>query len=1800
MLCGVLLIGAMPMNVVQAVQEQSISNVAEYEVVLTNTTRIFVSNDETVSYEVGDKYYLTYTVSEFNGTPGLNGVATTTDRANEYPYTIGGGMKFNRDASLLTVGCTYTVCVEATTTGRTYTVEKSDGTNITQITFSESTGTITAAGTTHFGLMAVATTGVNGKLTNVKCYDESGNDLGVWGNESRGVLVTEVEEEEPEELQEYEVTISNSGRVFVCNDDTVDYTVGDKYYLTYTVSEITYTPGWAGVATSTDRTAEYAYETGGVKFNRDASMLSEGYTYTICAEMTSAGRTYTVTKTNGTDTSTITLNGGSAGTIAKDGTTYFGLIVMGTGISGKLTNVTCYDESGNDLGVWGNESRGVVVTEVEEEPEEVKEYEVTISNSARVFVCNDDTVDYTVGDKYYLTYTVSEITYTPGWAGVATSTDRTAEYAYETGGVKFNRDASMLSEGYTYTICAEMTSAGRTYTVTKTNGTDTSTITLNGGSAGTIAKDGTTYFGLIVMGSGISGKLTNVTCYDELGNDLGVWGNESRGVLVTEAEEEEPEEDDITEYEVALNNTARVFVSNDETVSYEVGDKYYLTYTVAEIGGTTTLNGVGTTTDRTAEYPYETGGMKFERDARLLVAGYTYTICVENTTTGRTYIVTKTNGSSSTEVTLSQTNGTIGKSGTTHFGLVAMGTGITGKLTNVKCYDEAGNDLGVWGNESRGVLVTEAEEDNNETPQPPVNPDETPNIDHVSSHTVKLVCNATSRAFVANGTSVDFTEGDKYFLTYHVESANGEATITGIATSQDRTTEYPYESGGMKFNRNSSMLEAGWTYTICIEETETERIYNVKRVKGSEEEQITLTESAVNFSADGTTFFGLLLMGTSISGELTNVKCYDQNGTDLGVWGNEFYGVEVSDTDNETEEVVPSGVAYDVYFSDAANVFVGNNKKVKFEVGDTFYLTYKVSEVESNAIQSGITVTKDNTVEYPHTKGGLCYEQTSKLLETGYTYTLSIKALEAGLKYTVTKTKGNAVENITFVSKTGNFTADNNYFGIWTSAGKSSGKLTDVQCYDANGNDLGVYGNWKQNIIVFEKGSGYKTNEDIEYSYSFSLKDAARIAVSNRYVTDSDVVYLEYQVKNVKNQNSITQSGVLTTSNPSADYPHAKDAGELQYEFNNEAKASELLQEGAQYIIRYEKSKTQCKAIVMRSYNGVSEYFVYKLKAGKYNYDNPYFALWIGDSCSVTADFVNVKCYDEEGNNLAILTNKGVPVKQHGAVHTETPNVSTHNVYFTEAANIYIGNNKKVNYKVGDKYYLTYTVNDIESNAIQSGVGVTTDNTIEYPHTKGGMYYDRSSRMLDVGYNYTICIEVVDDGMKYTITKIKGNDVEFIDFTYKIGDMKSISPYFGMWTSAGKSSGKLTNVKCYDQYGIDLGVYGNWKQKVVVYRSGGEMTTNKNVGHSYSFSLVDASQIAISNKVFTDSNKVYLEYTVKNVTNKDKVSQSGFLTTSQPTATYPHGNSMGQLLYEVNNEDTPTKLLEEGAQYVVSFEKMDEECKVIAKRTLKGKAEYFVFQLKSGVYDEESGYISLWIGDSCSLSADFENVKCYDKDGNNLGIQTNKDVKVSHYGELEDYAQCEAVYYCKENQVFFELDADCNVSKWNDGDSANTEGSYSIEDTTLSVNMNGVVEKFEYIFASFRDEQGNKYIRLNSATVTFVSDEIHGDELESVIVTKADNFKLTKPIAPEQEGRKFDCWVLGTGEEYDFNSVVTENMTLYARWDGNAIRTLAELLDNGIDLPTVLAVSISTLMLGATIAGVFVMKGRKNRGKNTK
>lgn len=502
------------------------------------------------------------------------------------------------------------------------------------------------------------------------------------------------------------------------------------------------------------------------------------------------------------------------------------------------------------------------------------------------------------------------------------------------------------------------------------------------------------------------------------------------------------------------------------------------------------------------------------------------------------------------------------------------------------------------------------------------------------------------------------------------------------------------------------------------------------------------------------------------------------------------------------------------------------------------------------------------------------------------------------------------------------------------------------------------------------------------------------------------------------------------------------------------------------------------------------------------------------------------------------------------AVGDVTPTTKWYEVDLNASNGIFLSNLERVNMSSGEAVYLSYTVDSVVfDESTQHGIITTSDREAPFPYDgMGYMEFNYESILLKEGYTYFIKMQVTAYGLEYAIAYANETNEDYIVFTKRTGDLNPELGYCGIWFAGGKATAKLSRVHSYDKNGNDLGISVTKGRGATVYDPI-EMQANSSIEHSYEFYIENEDHLAISNARYSEANVVYMEYTVKDAINN--MNQTGLAMTNSPTATVPHAGNGAFLRYNHIFDDSGSILLIPNATYLIRFERTAENFEVLGRYTLNGEVHYFTFDKEYGSFDPQYGYFTLWFGEGkdCLLTAKFENFKCYDANGNNLAVQTNKkDIEIIHYGGLEDYSKCEAVYYCKENDSFIALYEDRTIRIYADGEENTRKGTYSINGLTLTAECDSETLEFQYLYTHIKNADGYKYIRLKENTVTFVV----GEERLTQTVTAENFFKAVEPSEPSIAGNHFKCWCTGDGVEYNFDQVVTKALTLYAKWnDGN-------------------------------------------------
>ena len=365
----------------------------------------------------------------------------------------------------------------------------------------------------------------------------------------------------------------------------------------------------------------------------------------------------------------------------------------------------------------------------------------------------------------------------------------------------------------------------------------------------------------------------------------------------------------------------------------------------------------------------------------------------------------------------------------------------------------------------------------------------------------------------------------------------------------------------------------------------------------------------------------------------------------------------------------------------------------------------------------------------------------------------------------------------------------------------------------------------------------------------------------------------------------------------------------------------------------------------------------------------------------------------------------------------------------------------------------------------------------------------------------------------------------------------------------------------------------------------------------YAVVLNDAANALICNKTPVSGavgTKVFLTYTVHK-TNSNYATTSGVVGTPRADGKWP--TSYGSMLWSASQREVGGPLFDEGATYVFRLERTEEGFTYQGLKMKGDKVSNIQFT-KGNAYNDEYYYYGIWTGGTSDdkVNAVLTHVRCYDENGNNLGIKTNLSpsiVKIYEDGEAEDYNAVKGGYYCEENNQILVLNE--HKQAYIEKDGAGKEVDYKIMyGTQLSLRYPEGKEIWNYSHLKVTDEEDNVYRRLQNAKVTFVTGE------EDIVkpVNADTRFRIEKPEDPKKDGDEFLGWYLGNGKEYKFDSLVTESITLYAKWrseDGREYLAVGQDDVKAFDFEPVIAISASVIVLAGLVAGYIVLS--KKRGK---
>lgn len=461
---------------------------------------------------------------------------------------------------------------------------------------------------------------------------------------------------------------------------------------------------------------------------------------------------------------------------------------------------------------------------------------------------------------------------------------------------------------------------------------------------------------------------------------------------------------------------------------------------------------------------------------------------------------------------------------------------------------------------------------------------------------------------------------------------------------------------------------------------------------------------------------------------------------------------------------------------------------------------------------------------------------------------------------------------------------------------------------------------------------------------------------------------------------------------------------------------------------------------------------------------------------------------------------------------------------------------------------------------------------------------------------------MTEKGLTCTAGWAKGKESDYIGMPLVEGKVQEGCRYFGIWFGGSVETnmvGRLTRVRCYDENGKDLGIQiGGFSTAATAYdpEERASIIPNESIKNRYSIILQEDSNIQISNKKQTKSDVVYMEYTVKSVA-LDTLWQSGMIHNYSPTTDYPSG-FWRQEEHDKENY-TGCRLLKPGVSYIIRYKLTDDGMDVIVKYKENGKYVYYEYPRFWGESNKEYGFFSLWFGEGLDskVSAELVDFKCYDKDGNNLGVQVNQGVQAVHQGGLEDYSKCLAAYYNEELEQFIWLAEENQVSIVT-GEKTES-GTYVIDGTTLKITIGETTQEYKYLYRYIEDGENRQYIRMKENTVRFISGVVSGDELLEVVAASENGYRIGQPENPVMEGNTFLAWCYADGSEFDFDKVITESITLYAKWqdgDGNVFLA-ADTETEKADVTWFVVGGACLLIVAGTVAGfVLITKKKRNRG----
>lgn len=527
-----------------------------------------------------------------------------------------------------------------------------------------------------------------------------------------------------------------------------------------------------------------------------------------------------------------------------------------------------------------------------------------------------------------------------------------------------------------------------------------------------------------------------------------------------------------------------VYLCNETALSKNVGTKATLEYRVVANGGGYKQAGFLTTDVYNTMYPFTgTGGYMMHVNAdethfiTWLNQGSTYKVEYEvESATSFAYTVTETlaNGTTSTldlsEAVKYPEAGSVGG----YFGLwFSAGVGPV-RLTDMRFYDEEGNDLGFTSNKGDALLI----KNTSELPEYK-DGDLAYDITILGTSETWTACQTF---YFSNETKFDAAEGDRIVMEYTVAESSHAFTQYGVIATSTPGALYPFSSGAsgyMKYlngdKEDEPFFVEGATYKIVFTYTSAaEGVFDIDGTvtKDGVTTRLPQFTSVAQNGEDFNGYIGLWHSGGGVGGvRLTNAKIYGENGLDLGFRANDVNNTNGNfvATDNLNEEydevdLADIQVNYEVSLQGVDALYLSSASAIDTSAGKKVYIDWSVAS-SSGGNACGFLSSGSPEAQYPYTggQGTLLQSTFALLMQAGCSYHAQIEYLESG--YTVMVLKTDATGKTTSISrKFGELYATpetdvfpkGDHIGLYFWAGPAATAELTLKIYDENGNNLGL------------------------------------------------------------------------------------------------------------------------------------------------------------------------------------------------------------------------------------------------------------------------------------------------------------------------------------------------------------------------------------------------------------------------------------------------------------------------------------------------------------------------------------------------------------------------------------------------------------------------------------------------------------------------------------------------------------------------------------------------------------------------